>query len=233
MRISRVLLGVPLAAMLALPAIAVSASAQASAVSGVHYVALGDSYSSGQGLSPYQSDSNYSYNGMTSSCNRSISQAYPDLVKSPGSSTSIAQQAATPGSGDEFSFLACAGQWTTQVTESAADEQSAPSYGQVNQAPMQNVPAWNQLDLGYYELPQADQGFLTSNTKLVTLTVGGDDARFAPLLAGCTTVASPPLTKSAADVYLSSSTMLSRSAASADDQLLVELPNKLLLPPLP
>jgi hypothetical protein len=44
---------------------------------------------------------------------------------------------------------------------------------------------------------------------------------------------SPPLTKSAADVYLSSSTMLSRSAASADDQLLVELPIKLLLPPLP
>lgn len=149
------------------------------------YVALGDSYSSGQGLTPYMSDSNYSYDGMTSECDRSKTQAYPDLVVAPGSTTSIADQAATPGSGYQFSFLACNGQWTTQITESAADEQEAPEYGQVAQSPMQNVPAWDSLDLGYGELPQADQGYLNANTNLVTMTTGGDDARFASVLETC------------------------------------------------
>jgi hypothetical protein len=152
------------------------------------YVALGDSYSSGQGLTPYTSDSNYSYDGMTSACNRSQTQAYPDLVTAPGSSTPIAQQAATPGSGYQFSFPACSGQWTTQVTETAADEQSAPAYGQVSQESMANVPAWDSLSLGYGELPQADQGALNANTSLVTITSGGDDARFAEILADCLTI---------------------------------------------
>lgn len=151
------------------------------------YVALGDSYSSGQGLTPYQPNSNYNYKGMISSCNRSQTQAYPDLITVPGTSTRISQEAAASGSGAQFAFLACSGQFTTQVTESAADRVSAPAYGQVQQNPMQNVPAFDTLDLGYGEVPQADQGYLNQMTNLVTMTVGGDDARFAGVLSSCIT----------------------------------------------
>ena len=67
MRISRVLLGASLAAVLAVPATVISASAQTSAASGVRYVALGDSYSSGDGAGSY---------GSSGSCDRSAN-AYP------------------------------------------------------------------------------------------------------------------------------------------------------------
>jgi hypothetical protein len=150
------------------------------------YVALGDSYSSGQGLTPYQPDSSYTHSGgLSSNCNRSQTQAYPDLINVPGTSTPIAQKAATAGSGYEFDFLACSGQFTTQITEKAADT-PATSYGLVQQPSDQNVPAWNAFSLGYDELPQADTGYINSSTSLVTMTTGGDDARFVPVLTACT-----------------------------------------------
>jgi lysophospholipase L1-like esterase len=101
-RISRVLLGVPLAAMLALPAVAVSAPAQASAVSGVHYVALGDSYSSGDGAGSY---------GTSGSCDRSAN-SYP-------------QQWADTNAPASFAFVACAGATTSDVLSSQVSALSA------------------------------------------------------------------------------------------------------------
>ena len=150
------------------------------------YVALGDSYSSGQGLSPYQPDSSYSYNGMTSSCDRSQTQAYPDLVHVPGVSTPVAQKAASPGSGYEFDFLACNGMYSTQISEAGADSPET-SYGKVSQNSMPGVPAWDSYSLGSDELPQADTGYLNGNTNLVTMTTGGDDIRFAGVVSACFT----------------------------------------------
>jgi hypothetical protein len=149
------------------------------------YVALGDSYSSGQGNTPYQPDSSYTHTGgLSSNCNRSQTQAYPDLIDVPGTSTPIMQAAALPGAGYEFDFLACSGQFTTQITESAVDASAQP-YGLVQQALDQNVPAWTKVNLGYDELPQADTGYINANTSLVTMTTGGDDARFVPMLSAC------------------------------------------------
>ena len=54
------------------------------------------------------------------------------------------------------------------------------------QDPDQNVPAWTKVNLGYEELPEADTGYINSNTSLVTMTTGGDDARFVPVLSACT-----------------------------------------------
>ncbi|HEX4831650.1 MAG TPA: hypothetical protein VH478_11225, partial [Trebonia sp.] len=149
------------------------------------YVALGDSYSSGQGLTPYQPDSAYTHTGgLNSNCNRSQAQAYPDLVDVPGTTTTVMAKAATAGSGDEFDFLACSGQFTTQITETSVDAADA-SYGLVSQAPDANVPAWTTVNFGYDELPQADTGDINSLTNLVTMTTGGDDARFIPVLTAC------------------------------------------------
>jgi hypothetical protein len=121
---------------------------------------------------------------MSSDCNRSVSEAYPDMIDVPGTTETIDSESSNPASGYQFNFLGCSGQWTTQITENAADSQSVP-YGLVNQAPLVNVPAWNAFSLGYNELPQADQGYLTPSTNLVTMTTGGDDVRFITVLTDC------------------------------------------------
>ncbi len=84
-----------MAAVLALPATAISASAQTSAASGVHYVALGDSYSSGEGAGSY---------GSSGSCDRSAN-AYP-------------QQWANAHAPASFAFVACGGATTSDVLSS-------------------------------------------------------------------------------------------------------------------
>jgi lysophospholipase L1-like esterase len=101
-RISRVLLGASLAAVLAVPATVISASAQMPAASGVRYVALGDSYSSGDGAGSY---------GSSGSCDRSAN-AYP-------------QQWANANDPASFSFVACAGATTSDVINSQASSLSA------------------------------------------------------------------------------------------------------------
>jgi lysophospholipase L1-like esterase len=101
-RISRVLLGASLAAVLAVPATVISASAQTPAASGVRYVALGDSYSSGDGAGSY---------GSSGSCDRSAN-AYP-------------QQWANANDPASFSFVACAGATTSDVINSQVSSLSA------------------------------------------------------------------------------------------------------------
>jgi lysophospholipase L1-like esterase len=101
-RISRVLLGASLAAVAAVPATVISASAQTPAASGVRYVALGDSYSSGDGAGSY---------GSSGSCDRSAN-AYP-------------QQWANANDPASFSFVACAGATTSDVINSQVSSLSA------------------------------------------------------------------------------------------------------------
>jgi lysophospholipase L1-like esterase len=101
-RISRVLLGASLAAVLAVPATVISASAQTPAASGVRYVALGDSYSSGDGAGSY---------GSSGSCDRSAN-AYP-------------QQWANANAPASFAFVACSGATTSDVINSQVSALSA------------------------------------------------------------------------------------------------------------
>ena len=103
MRISRVLLGASFAAVIVIPATVVSASAatSASAASGVRYVALGDSYSSGDGAGSYSGGS----------CDRSAN-AYP-------------QQWANANAPASFAFVACSGATTSDVLSSQVSSLSA------------------------------------------------------------------------------------------------------------
>lgn len=156
------------------------------------YVALGDSYSSGQGLQPFDPNSDHDYDGMLDACARSgnygSDQAYAALVTLPGQSTSIAKQAETPSGKSEFTFLACAGDYSTNVAMQAYDNGADGSTdipgGTVAQAPLANT-FWDTFTMGYNELPMASQGWLGPQTTLVTMTTGGDDARFASVVAAC------------------------------------------------
>lgn len=82
-------------------------SAQAATVSGSSgtYVALGDSYSSGEGLSPYQSATDTSGN----TCHRSRFQAYPELISAADS-------------GLPLEFHACSGAATGSYFATNPDE---------------------------------------------------------------------------------------------------------------
>ncbi|WP_052745007.1 GDSL-type esterase/lipase family protein [Micromonospora sp. HK10] len=139
------------------------------------YVALGDSYSSGEGVEPYDLDSDYRRitPGRTNACHRSAG-AYSRLVRSPGHSQTIAAEAAAGTA--SYAFIACAGSMSTSVT---VDSVTNTEYDRAGYTP------WGQRDQHYGEVEQVDQGYLDEDTTLVTLSIGGNDARFADVLRGC------------------------------------------------
>ncbi len=147
------------------------------------YVALGDSYSAGEGNKPYDPNSDYGFSddfgnaGPTvNTCHRSVNDAYARQVRLPGHSQPIAQEAAAGAGTAAFAFLACSGAITTSITDGAID------------TPGQNAGEntdWAQPDRHSGEMAQVDQGYLDADTTLVTLTIGGNDVRFADILKGC------------------------------------------------
>jgi hypothetical protein len=161
------------------------------------YVAMGDSYSSGEGNQPFDPDSDYSYNGMRDACHRSGStgagRAYSQQFDLPGESAPAAKLAKTPGSGVQYQFLACSGEVSSAMDLGALDQAATgsagpygSSFGHVSQSYLPNTP-WvaTTPQLSYDEIPQVSTGWLNDETTLVTLTAGGDDARFAKVLQGC------------------------------------------------
>jgi hypothetical protein len=153
----------------------------------VNYVAMGDSYSSGEGVSPYYPDSNTS----SDQCHRS-ENAYPTMVTLPGQTTPITQS-----SGDTFSFIACSGAETTGVTAAAVNGVTAlqPAYaantqelaydqaGNTDWGYVQGTAPWSKSPMA--EPLQDQQNQLSPQTGLVTVSSGGNDARFTDVLTGC------------------------------------------------
>lgn len=108
------------------------------------YVALGDSYSAGQGNSPYVSGTDISGYNV---CHRSP-QSYPMIIESTHSY-------------DLTNDNACAGAKTTDVTGSVA----------------------NSGDGNWSEGPQVNA--VTPSTRLVTITIGGNDIGFNAFAQAC------------------------------------------------
>lgn len=149
-------------------------------------VALGDSYSSGEGTSVPDGSEFFrgtDHHGLRvagsngdgfedpdrNACHRSY-DAWPyliDPVGVPGVQTARSLVHAKSPLID-FQLLACSGAETRHVR--------AGGTGQ------------------YGELSQLDRGFLDSNTTLVTMTIGGNDVGFGPVIQTCITsgVANPP-----------------------------------------
>jgi hypothetical protein len=138
----------------------------------MRYVALGDSYSSGEGNPPYLAGSDTT----TDKCHRS-GGAYPELVKWPGQPLPISQM----GGNDQFLFIACSGATTVGITVKAVDD--PPSTFDAN-----GNTDWGSIQSPLPEGLQADKaGNLTPSTTLATVGIGGNDARFADVLFGCLT----------------------------------------------
>ena len=157
----------------------------------VKYVALGDSYSSGEGVDPYLRDGYDPISGtqpgdIDNRCHRST-RAYATWVKRPTDTQplyALASGGGNPGSGKrvnkygsdqnvraangvEWAYWACSGAETINVLPGGSGGQP-------------------QLDEQYREqFTQLDNPSVDSSTDLVTITVGGNDAGFADALFLC------------------------------------------------
>jgi hypothetical protein len=132
------------------------------AVAGYKYVALGDSYSSGEGVPP-------SYFEPANRCHRST-QAYPVHVQQPGvGDASLYELRAQAGLGVAWGFQACSG----AVTENLLDKRQGKERF-VQLAPDTTADAGN-----------ANRLPVDANTNLVTLTIGGNNMKFAEVLTWC------------------------------------------------
>jgi uncharacterized protein YraI len=127
-------------------------------------VAMGDSYSSGEnasgdgGVDYYPETDVDGGHGLHTEdlCHRSR-LAWSRKASLPDSPATLGTRADTLASDTDFHFIACSGAPTSAVTSS-----------------------W-----WYGEAAQLDTGFLDENTTLVTLSIGGNDARFYDILVAC------------------------------------------------
>ncbi|MFC0843727.1 GDSL-type esterase/lipase family protein [Streptomyces noboritoensis] len=127
-------------------------------------IAMGDSFSSGEGASEgnrdYYPESNYRDKNnprARDACHRST-YAWSRQATLPGGSKSLGALEDSEDPNTDYHLIACSG---------------ARTY---------NVMNLFQLD---GELPQIEQGYLDQHTSLVTISIGGNDARFAAVIQKC------------------------------------------------
>ncbi|MFD8736693.1 SGNH/GDSL hydrolase family protein [Streptomyces sp. NPDC059618] len=127
-------------------------------------VAMGDSYTSGEGVSapggtdffPETDHMDNVNSELIDKCHRS-KLAWSRQATLPGYNTSIGSQADSLDPQTDYHFVACSGARTYNILR---DGQS-------------------------HEVAQLDAGYLDNNTTLVTLSVGGNDARFTDVFMEC------------------------------------------------
>ncbi|MEU9946402.1 hypothetical protein [Streptomyces lavendulae] len=127
-------------------------------------VAMGDSFSSGEGASEgnrdYYPETNYKDKSNPKSrdaCHRSR-YAWSRQATLPGTSKSLGDLEDGLDLDTDYHLIACSGARTYNVL--------------------------NMVQIGG-ELPQIEQGYLDQNTSLVTISIGGNDSRFASIIQKC------------------------------------------------
>jgi lysophospholipase L1-like esterase len=146
-------------------------------------VSLGDSYSSGEGASSDgggdyypESDSNGDDPDTYNRCHRST-QAWSRKATLAGSATPIGSRADSWDPAVDHHLIACSG---------AQTENLLPRHTVLGPTFPQN--AFGKGGTGQAgEVSQLDRGFLDADTTLVTLSIGGNDARFGTIIELCLT----------------------------------------------
>jgi len=120
------------------------------------YLALGDSYSAGEGLEPFQGKTpGISPDTNLDNCHRSTAQAYSEVLPLQ----SGGQRLNLGGSSSNASFRACSG---AVIRDIFAKRRGSP-----------------------YVQPQVDLGVIPAQPALVTITIGGNDALFSKIVGNC------------------------------------------------
>lgn len=144
-------------------------------------VSMGDSYSSGEGASSldgrdYLPETNYGGDlpddAGRNACHRSVN-SWSRQMKLPGDSVSVGVRGDDWASGElDYHMVACSGAVTTNLLS----QHSSPGGTGAGQ---------------YGEVSQIDAGYLDENTSLVTISIGGNDAFFGPILKECASPIQP------------------------------------------
>jgi hypothetical protein len=144
-------------------------------------VAMGDSYTSGEGAGAYSPESDRDHGKSTWNACRRSPNAWPRKVTLPGQTKSVGALADSFDPALGFQFTACSGAKTGQMTEG-------------------NPPNGWGLDGNFHEKTQIDSGVLSVDTTLVMLTIGGNDARFDNKIQTCVERGCPSEASMKADI---------------------------------
>ncbi|GAA2643172.1 SGNH/GDSL hydrolase family protein [Streptomyces lunalinharesii] len=127
-------------------------------------VAMGDSYSSGEGVSESNGVDYYHETDvlgddpkLRDACHRS-KKAWSRQATLPGTSKPVGELADTRDPDMDYHLIACSGAVTADVSGTGQH---------------------------FGEAPQIQQGYLDQNTTLVTISIGGNDARFTKVFQAC------------------------------------------------
>ncbi len=193
-------------------------------------VALGDSYASGEGADSYApwSDHDGSTEARRNACHQSAN-SWIGKSEIGGTTATIAARAnpSSPSSTLDFHFLACSGAESENLLPRITADPADNNVGGENY----NLNGKGEPGRGQFGLvSQIDAGYLDANTTLVTLSVGGNDLRFADILARCAVPLGldygPPTPPGACADYVMSNDTLGVYDASLD-RLDGELPDSL------
>jgi hypothetical protein len=146
-------------------------------------VSLGDSYASGEGASVggggdyyRETDNNGGNEDIRNACHRSRNAWSRKAVLADVPGSSIAARADSWDPTLDHQLIACSGARTENLlpirTVRAGDPVPVNDFGRVGAGQ-------------YGELSQLDKGFLDETTTLVTLAIGGNDARFSDIIKEC------------------------------------------------
>lgn len=148
-------------------------------------VALGDSYSSGEGASAAEGADYYEETDVygelddhlgRNACHRSRLAWSRKAVLKDYTTASIGQRADMWQSNMDYQFHACSG----------AQSENILPYHTVPAGQPKPTNAFGQEGTGQYgEMSQIDKGYLDENTTLVTMSIGGNDARFSDVVKEC------------------------------------------------
>ncbi|MFC8349559.1 SGNH/GDSL hydrolase family protein [Streptomyces sp. NPDC057280] len=143
-------------------------------------VAMGDSYTSGEGSGSYSPESDRDHGKSSWNACRRSPNAWPRKVTLMGQTATIGALADRYDPALDFQFTACSGAKTAQMTEG-------------------DPGAWGR-DGNFHEKTQIDSGALSEDTTLVMLTIGGNDARFDNKIQTCVMQGCPSDASMKADI---------------------------------
>ncbi|MFI8191975.1 hypothetical protein ACIF8T_24825 [Streptomyces sp. NPDC085946] len=143
-------------------------------------VAMGGSYTSGEGAGAYSPESDRDHGTSTWNACRRSPHAWPRKVTLPGQTRTIGTLADSFDPALGFQVTACSGAETAQMTQG-------------------NPHAWG-FDGNFYEKTQIDSGALSTDTTSVMLTIGGNDASFDNKIQMCVTHGCPSEASMKADI---------------------------------
>ncbi|MEV4477270.1 SGNH/GDSL hydrolase family protein [Nonomuraea sp. NPDC049504] len=139
-------------------------------------VGMGDSFASGEGVGNYYPETDTGYKRSTWNACRRSKDAWIRQTVLPGETQTVGQLADSFDPRLDFSFVACSGAVTRDMT--------VPEYTYTT-VPFDWSAYRGSAEGRFREAAQLESGYLDENTTLVALSIGGNDANFSPVVTNC------------------------------------------------